>query len=350
MSGLAIPAAARAGNEGVLSRVAQRILGVPLVSKLIGANIIIVVSAILVQTFALSGRNNFEVVTAGIALSFATVVNLILVHLALRPVKDLERLAERVSAGEFDARSQPSALADKELSRLGETVNCLLDSLAAERNRIQNLGAQVVRAQDLERAHVSRELHDSIAQTLAAVRFQIAAAVREEEPGECRNRLAAANELISSAMEEIVNVSYSLYSRVAEELGLEAALGTLARQVTGRSGVNVDVTVAACAPVIPASVSATLFRIAEEALRDIGMHYAEESATVNVSSGDGRARIEITRDDTDHDPASVSIAIPPGLASVKDRVLLAGGRMKIDNAPNGGTRVIAELDMMKAAS
>ena len=40
----------------------------------------------------------------------------------------------------------------------------------------------------------------------------------------------------------------------------------------------------------------------------------------------------------------------PGLASVKDRVLLAGGKMKIDIAPNGGSRVIAELNTLKAAS
>lgn len=350
MSGLAVSTGAAVEHVGMVRRMVRRILCVPLVGKLIGANIIIVIAAIRVQTIAFSNRNSAEFVIAVVALAAATLVNLILVRVALRPIEELELLAERVSGGEFDARGTPSPLADKELSRLGETINCLLDALAAERRRIQDLGAEVVRAQDVERALVSRELHDSIAQTLAAVRFQLAAAGREEQPGEFRNRLAAANSLISSAMEEVMNVSYSLHSRVAEDLGLEAALGTLARQVTDRSGVDVEVNVAPCAPTIPAAVSATLFRVAEAALRDIEMHSVAKSATVNVSSGDGRVRIEVIRDDAGFDASNGVGGVRPGLATVKDRVLLAGGIMKIDNAPNGGTRVIAELKTMKAVS
>jgi signal transduction histidine kinase len=235
----------------------------------------------------------------------------------------------------------PSPYADKDLTRLSETVNGLLDSLAQERKRIQDLGAQVVRAHDVERANVSRELHDSIAQTLAAVRYQLVAASREEDPGEVRNSLAAANGMISAALEEVVNVSHNLHSRVAEDLGLEAALGTLARQVEGRSGATVEIVVSSRAQAIPPAVSATLFRVAEEALRELEMHRDGKSATVNVDAGDGFVRLEVTFDG--EQPA------PPGLTLMKDRVTLAGGSMTIENR-NGGTRVTAELKPMKVAS
>src|SRR5689334_14739905 len=222
----------------MLQNLARRVLGVPLVAKLIGANVIIVASAVLLQSLAFSGRRA-ELLTVIIGLAAALCVNLLLVRLALRPIEDLEDLAHRVSNGDFDARGAPSLYADKDLARLRDTVNELLDSLAAERKRIQELGAQVVEALDIERATVSRELHDSIAQTLAAVRFQLSAAGRETQVGEMRNRLAASNGMISSAMDEIVNVSYSLHSRVAEDLGIDAALRTLARQVEERSGLDV---------------------------------------------------------------------------------------------------------------
>ena len=313
------------------------ILGVPLVAKLIGANVIIVASAI--------GLNQSEVTTAVIALAAASLVNFLLVRVALRPVVELENVAERVTAGEFSARAVSFPYADKELVRLGDTVNGLLDSLAAERKRIQDLGAEVVRAHDDERANISRELHDSIAQTLAAVRFQLTAAGRETETAEIQNCIAAANAMISAAMEEVVAVSYTLHSRVAEDLGLEAALGTLARQVEDRSGTEVKVTVSPAARALPPALSATLFRVTEETLRELEMHEGGKSATVNVDLIDGLVRLEAGYE-------SDMLFMPntrAGLMLMKDRVLLAGGTMTIENR-NGGTRVIAELGRMKAAS
>jgi signal transduction histidine kinase len=318
-----------------------RILGVPLVAKLIGANVIIVASVFAVQAALISHLSRPEIITAVAALAAASAVNFLLVKIALRPIDDLEQLALRVSEGEFDARSAGSPYADNDLARLTETVNGLLDALALERQRIREMGAEVVRAHDVERANVSRELHDSVAQTLAAVRFQLSAASKGDDPEEIRNRLAAANAMISSAMEEIVNVSHSLHSRVAEDLGLEAALGTLARQIEGRSGASVEIIVSSAVRSIPAAVASTLFRVAEEALRDLEMHRGEKAATVSVDAGDGYVRLEVTYDGDQ--PAR------PGLTLMKDRVTLAGGSMTIENS-NGGTRVTAELKPMKAAS
>lgn len=327
-----------------IRRMTWRILGIPLVAKLIGANVLIVASALVVQTVAFAGRRA-ELLTVMVALASALVVNLVLVRLALQPIEELEDLAHRVSEGEFEARGIPSLFADKDLAKLRNTVNDLLDSLARERKRIQDLGAEVVRAHDTERASIARELHDSIAQTLAAVRFQLAAAGRDEDASSIRNRLAAANGMISAAMEEIVTVSNSLHSRVAEDLGLDAALGTLARQVEDRSGIAVQVEVSPRAAVIAPADSATLFRVAEEALREMEMHSDGKFATVSVDARDDVARLEVTYEAgrTPGDDARSA------LASVKDRVLLAGGRMSIEHL-NGGARVTAELRIMRAAS
>ncbi|MEO8194086.1 MAG: histidine kinase [Gemmatimonadales bacterium] len=332
-----------------MHRIFRSVLAVPLVGKLIGANVIIVASAIFAQTVALRDGSGAELATVIIALAAASVANLFLVRLALRPIEELNDLAGRVSEGLFDARAKSSPLADDDLTRLGETVNGLLDSLATERRRIQDLGAQVVRAQDAERANVSRELHDSIAQTLAAVRLQLSAAGREDDAEDMRSRVTAANGMISAVMEDIVNVSYSLHSRVSEDLGLEAALGTLARQVGRRSGLDVRVVVAPSIPSMSASVSSTLFRVAVEALRDIEMHSGANSATVDVLDRGGSVRIEVAAEGSGFEPAPGAIILRPVLAAIRDRVLLAGGRMKIDSAPNGGICVSAELQTLRAA-
>lgn len=340
----------RNGRESLLLALRARILAVPLVAKLIGANVIIVAAAIAVEVVVFDSRSITDLLLVLATLAVASLMNFMLVSIALRPVQELANLAERVSNGDFDARGIPSPFADAALGRLGRTVNGLLDSLATERQRIHDLGAEVVYTQDAERARVSRELHDSIAQTLAAVRFQLAAAGTGADGG-LKNMLAATSSLVGAAMEEVKNVSYSLHPRVAEDLGLEAALNALARQVELRSGIEVGVTVEIKGPPVPSTVSAMLFRVAQEAMRNIEVHSHAKSATVSVVACEGRIRIEVSDDGCGFDSSTViTPAVRSALASVKDRVTLAGGMLKVDSVPNGGTRVTAEMRSMKAAS
>ena len=331
-------------------RIYRCILGVPLVAKLIGANVIIVAASIAVQAAFVRGASRAELFAVVVALAGASVANVFLVRLALDPIRQLQDLANRVSAGEFAARVDPSPLADMHLTQLTTTLNGLLDSLAGERSRIQALGAEVVFAQDAERARISRELHDSIAQTLAAARFQVVAA-RGEAPAELQNKLTAIGSLLGSVMEQVKNVSYSLHPRVAEDLGLESALTSLAKQVYERSRVKVNVTVSIAGEPLPQNISATLFRVAQEALRNIEMHASAKSASIDVNGRNGSIRIEVSDDGCGFDQAwAVVPACGSGLARVRDRVALAGGSMSVDSIPNGGTRVTAELKTLKAAS
>ena len=221
----------------------------------------------------------------------------------------------------------------------------MLDSLAVERKRIRDLGAEVIYAQDSERARVSRELHDSIAQTVAGARLEIAAAMNGASEG-VRSRLSAVNTMLASVTDEVRNVSYGLHPRVAEDLGLESALGMLAKQIRERSGVDVSISVERSSFPIPVRVSATIYRIAQEALKNIEMHACAKKATVNVSSGERFIRIEIMDDGNGFNPDRMNrVTGRSGLASVRDRVLLAGGAMTIDTRWNEGTRVKAELQI-----
>lgn len=331
-----------ASEGSAIRRFVRPLLGVPLVAKLVGANVLIVASAIAVQISAF-GSHQAELLSLLGALAVASAVNVCLVRLALKPIAELEAVGSRVSKGEFTARTVPSPFADAELAHLGRTVNEILDSLAVERQRIQSLGAEVVYAQDAERARVARELHDSIAQTLAAVRLQLSATGANAD-AELRNQIVAASTLVGAALEEVKNVSYSLHPRVAEDLGLETALGALAKQVKERSGIHVYFRFTVDGPSVPKKVSATLFRVAQEALRNIEMHSRAKYATVEVVAKEGLVRIEVADDGCGFDPARVaSGAQKTGLSTVKDRISLAGGRMKIDSILNGGTRVVAEI-------
>jgi two-component system sensor histidine kinase UhpB len=329
----------RVAGEGVT----HRILAFPLSGKIIGANVLLVAAGAGYLAVAGGPAERATAIAMAVVMFVASIVNVMLVRIALRPVKDLTRLANRVSRGDFSPRSTPSPFADADLHTLTLTLNGLLDSVEAEKQRIEDLGAEVIHAEDTERSKVSRELHDSIAQTLAAAKFQIAAA-GVDVSDDVRNRLAAVSAMIGSVTEDIRALSYSLHPRVAEDLGLESALRTLASQINKRSGIDIAVRVETDPTPLPANISATLYRVAQEALKNIEMHAKAKKATVDVAAFPGRIRIEVADEGSGFDPRKMDrVTGRSGLASVKDRVLLAGGTMMIDSKPNGGTRVMAEL-------
>jgi signal transduction histidine kinase len=326
--------------------VIRSVLRIPLVLKVMGANALIIAVVLALVGNGLWGDDQGQLVVVLGALALASIVNLVLVSLALSPISELERVAGRVSRGEFTVRASRSLVADPQLAALTETINSLLDSLSAERHRIQRLGADVMSAQDTERAKLAHDLHDSIAQTLAGVRFQLSAAGADAADDEMRNRLAAARGMIGSAMDEVRNISQSLHPRIADDLGLVAALESLATQTRTRGILDVKVTADIGETPVPSTIAATLFRVAQEALKKAEMRPGTGSAEILLSSSNGSIRLEVTEDAHELDRRRVKADNSfNGLSSMRNRVALSGGVLSIASVQNGGTKVTAELNM-----
>ena len=325
----------------------RALLGVPLEIKLLGANLIILGVAVLVL-FAparLQAGRLADVYVVVAALIIGATVNFALVRLALRPINALERVARRVSEGRLAERVPASIVADRELTRLSTTINEMLDNLEAGRDRMRKLGAEVVYAEERERAEVARELHDSVGQTLAAASFQIAAVAHEIGDHAASIRLAGVRELLRTALEEIRNVSRSLHPRVATDLGLPTALEALGDATQQRSLVDVQVNVDISGVVIPAALSATLYRVAQEALRNVERHADAGRATVSLRARPGYVELEVNDDGRGFEGPLEKKRGESGFAAMRERLSLAGGELHIDTAGDRGTRVIAWVGM-----
>ena len=329
------------------TRWVRLILGIPLQVKLLGANLVILGVAVLVLfgPIHLHPGRVTDIYVVMTALIMGAAVNLALVRVALRPIEALERVARLVSEGRLGARVPPSIVADRELTRLSTTINEMLDSIAAGRDRMRKLGAEVVYAEERERAQVARELHDSVGQTLAAASFQVAAIANEIADHPASPRLAIVRELLRSALEEIRNVSRSLHPRVTTDLGLPAALEALGDATQQRSLVDVQVNVDISGVVIPAAVSATLYRVAQEALRNVERHADASHATVSVRARPGYVELEVDDDGRGFEGPVEKRRGESGLAAIRERLSLAGGKLHIDTTRNRGTRVVAWIGM-----
>jgi len=327
----------------------RMLLRAPLLLKLFGANLLVGVILASVVTHQAGGavQDRLLLVLFG-SLGVSLVVNVLLVSLALRPLNSLEHTAEQVWRGDFDARVPPSPLADRDMARLGSTLNLLLDSLLHERRRMRDLAAQVIEAQDAERSRIARELHDSTAQTLTAVTLQLSAVARECEGIVAPERMDMVRSLAQSALEEVRMLAVSVYPRVLDDLGLPAALDWLSRQTHDEGQLLVTASMDVDGVSFARSTSSALYRVAQEALRNVQRHAHATRATISLYVEGDWAVLEIVDNGTGFDLADAELRRPGmGLFAMRERLELVGGDAVIETSPGKGTTVRARVPLQR---
>lgn len=326
-------------------RAREAALRVPLVTKLAGANIIIVVTAIIATATTLGEATEYErLIALAIALVLGLAVNAVLVALALRPLSQLEETAARISAGDMTARIPASPLADRDMVRTRRALNRVLDELAAERARIRRLASLALKAQDDERLRVAHELNDSTAQTMAGVALELSVAAREASDPALAQRLDRMRDAAGQSVEEIRTLAHSVYPRVLQDLGMAAALERLARLTRDNSGVETYVTLDN--EPVPANVAAVLYRVAQEALANAVRHASPSTVQIRVFCDDSHVNLHVVDDGIGFDPAEVvRKGAGTGIFTMRERVALAGGTFGIVSTPGDGTRVTARVPL-----
>jgi signal transduction histidine kinase len=322
------------------------ILRVPLLWKLAGATLLIVVGVVGVTvTFtSLSGGGEELVLVVLAVLTGTLAVHLVLVYLALRPLAELERLAERVLAGDLAARSQPSALADRNVARLGRALNMLLDALIAERERMRRLAEITIRTQEEERAFLASELHESTAQQLTALILGLSTAARDSRDPTLRVRLEEIRRVAGTMLDDLRELSQSVQPRVLYDLGPVAAIELLARRIEERHGLTVTV-VTDGVPVVSDETAAVLYHVAREALENIVCHAAARTALIVLAGRPDVVTMAISDDGRGFEVAAADSLLGTGIFSMRERVALLGGHCDIMSALGEGTRIHATIPL-----
>lgn len=335
----------RLGRSAELWR--ARILGVPLLWKLFGANAIIVLGT-AATVIALHVGQPEMWVTLSVALLVTFAVNGGLVYLALRPLAALEEAAARVSRGERNVRVPKSPLADRDMTRVGDTINRLVDRLTADRFHMRKLAAQVITAGEVERARISRQLQDSSAQTLAALSLHASAVVRDCDDPAMVPRLALIHELTVDALNEVRDLALAVYPRVLDDLGLSAALHWLARR---SSNERVRVTLELDDPVrLPREVESVLYQVASEAVSNAIGHGKPTTVVLSLTHALHRITLQVRDDGVGFDVSKVARSSDGfGLFAMEERVSLVDGTFEVESEPGIGTRVTVSVPLRDVA-
>lgn len=320
-------------------------LRVPLVAKLAGANAVIVAGVLLACLVTRSAvTEGVLMVAVLLALGASVIVSAALVGLALRPLADLEDTAAQIRAGNRAARVPENPLADARLRRVGLVLNELLDDLAQDRARLHDLTTKVIRAGDTERAHIARELHDSAAQTLAALMLELRVMGAEAGETALGGRIERVRKIIGDVLGEVKALAHVVHPRVLDDLGLSAALRHLAREAEAGSAVPITVEGDAPNNAVGAGSASTLYRVAQEAVGNAIRHAKPAAITIRLAVDNGAARVEIEDNGSGFDPAEAERLRPGmGLFTMKERTALVGGEVHVQSEKGKGTRVIVTV-------
>ncbi len=335
--------------------VTERIRSVPLLYKVLIANVAIVMFGAIAGTYVTAttfrdagAPSRFELilvfVAIGVVLSVA--VNYLVLRAAFQPLDSLERLADAVREGDLSARAYSPALSDPQLSRLVDTFNGTLDQLERVQARLRELTMQVIEAQEAERQRIARELHDDTAQILFAQLLSVSAL--KSSPHEAVRATAENLETLTvEAIEGVRRLALELRPPALDDLGVREALGDLAQRFSENTGVHVHLAVSGNRDRLAPEVELVLYRVAQEAMTNVIKHAKATEARIVLTRRPDRVDLTVDDNGVGFDPSIVrprdSRGLGLGLFGMEERVVLVGGSLAIRTLLPSGTRVAVSL-------
>ena len=223
--------------------------------------------------------------------------------------------------------------------------------ISAERKLQRSLrlySEQIGRAHEEERKRIARELHDDTIQTLVALSRQLDSVIsRKRKTGDKSS--ASLEEVRREIDESLVRIRrFIQYLRppILEYLGLVPALRELCEQMQRERGVQIELESDRERYALDAEQQLLVYRIVQEALRNVWKHSRAERCTVRLDTAESLIRIAIVDDGTGfpaRDPNDLVSSGKLGLMGMQERAHLLGGNLDIDSAPGRGTTVILTI-------
>jgi signal transduction histidine kinase len=201
---------------------------------------------------------------------------------------------------------------------------------------------RVVEAQEQERKHLARELHDETGQALTSILLGLKPLEGAVSSEEGRAALTSLRKLVVSTLQDVRRLAVELRPSALDDFGLEAAVERLAATFREQTGLRVDLETNIGETRLPSEVETVLYRIVQEALTNIVKHADASRVSILLTGKDGRVTAVIEDDGSGFD-ASATGDSGLGLVGMRERVSPVGGRLHIESAGDMGTTLVAEV-------
>jgi len=219
------------------------------------------------------------------------------------------------------------------------------DILVLRSQELQALSSKLVEVQEAERRHIARELHDEIGQVLTGLKLALEI-VPKLPAAAAKSKMEEATYLVNDLMGRVRELSLDLRPAMLDDLGLLPALLWHFERFTALTQVKVAYEHSGLDRRFPPEVETTAYRIVQEALTNVARHAGVDGVTVRVQAGHDGLSLHVLDDGVGFDSArALANNHSNGLAGMRERAILLGGRLILDSTPGVGTHLIAELPL-----
>jgi PAS domain S-box-containing protein len=228
---------------------------------------------------------------------------------------------------------------------IGSAVDTTDQKLARE--ALERVGGQLIAAQEKERSHIARELHDDICQRLAMLSLRIEKVTKSWSLGQvpAGDQLEQIWQQCSNLTGDVQALSHELHPSVLDNLGLVTAINSFCREFSEQSGATVHFSHADIPDSLTREMSLSFFRVVQEALHNAAKYSGVKQFEVNLQGKSGGMELEIIDHGMGFDVENSKNIEGLGLVSMRERILMLNGKISIDSKPNAGTRIRAYVPL-----
>lgn len=205
---------------------------------------------------------------------------------------------------------------------------------------LRSLATKLIEAQEDERRRIAREMHDDWTQRLAVLGLDVAMLEKSiHDPSVAVSMVRTIQERLANLSGDVHDLSRQLHPAILEDLGLVEALRCECTAFAKREGIVVDFQTEIASVNMPHEVELCIYRVAQEALRNLAKHAAVAKCWVRLSKENGEFAITVRDEGVGFDLAQTQHRSGIGLASMQERVSLVRAKLSIASSPGKGTTI-----------
>ncbi|MGB8980506.1 MAG: sensor histidine kinase, partial [Anaerolineales bacterium] len=223
----------------------------------------------------------------------------------------------------------------------------LFDEVRMSNRQLHALSQRLMKAQEDERLHLSRELHDESGQMLAALTVQLGLLDREaDQPERIRSGITELNATTNTIRENLHRLAVNLRPASLDHLGLITALHQFISEFSRQNNIKVEFECVGMQDQenrLPIEIETALFRIVQESLTNVVLHAKATRVDVLLSRRHKRVSAIIEDNGIGFIPTVAMMEDQLGLFGMRERVEMLSGTFTIESSPGKGTTVKAEV-------
>lgn len=223
------------------------------------------------------------------------------------------------------------------------------EKLSTSKEALRIFTSRLLTIQEEERRHLARELHDDFTQRLAVLAMdmtKVARSIKTKVP-EAEHQLTEIREQVVKLSTDIHDISRQLHPSIIADLGLERAIQSECTHFSRRTGITINFKQSNISSAISMDIAVTLFRIVQEALRNIHKHAKVKEAIVSLVEQDNCIILTVEDKGAGFNPENARQTHGLGLFSMQERVQLVHGVLSIDSVRGYGTQIKVTIPLRK---